>query len=104
MYNSRVEELREERGEYNEVQAIKDYEKCMLGQQTDNMRELNYQDQKAIHNLKYFTWVEQQAKDVKDLNQLWYDREIWHKLFTQVDVWDELIEEFNERTGLLKTL
>ena len=104
MYNSRVEELREERGEYNEVQAIKDYEKCMLGQHTDNMRELNYQDQKAIHNLKYFTWVEQQAKDVKDLNQLWYDREIWHKLFTQVDVWDELINEFNERTGLLKTL
>ena len=104
MYNSRVEELREERGEYTEVQAIKDYEKCMLGQHTDNMRELNYQDQKAIHNLKYFTWVEQQAKDVKDLNQLWYDREIWHKLFTQVDVWDELIEEFNERTGLLKTL
>ncbi len=104
MYNSRVKELREERGEYNEVQAIKDYEKCMLGQHTDNMRELNYQDQKAIHNLKYFTWVEQQAKDVKDLNQLWYDREIWHKLFTQVDVWDELIEEFNERTGLLKTL
>ena len=104
MYHSRLEELRKERGEYNNIQAIKDYEKCMLGQQIDNMRELNYQDQKAIHNLKYFTWVEQQAKEVKDLNQLWYDREIWDKLFKQVNVWDELINEFNERTGLLKTL
>lgn len=104
MYHSRVKELRDERGEYNTIQAVKDYEKCILGQQTDNMRELNYQDQKAIHNLKYFTWVEQQAKDVKDLNQLWYDRQIWHKLFTQVEVWDELIEEFNKRTGLLKNL
>lgn len=104
MYKSRLEELKAERGEYTFIQAAKDYEKSIMGQQTDNMRELNYQDQKAIHNLKYFTWVEQQAKDVKDLNQLWYDREIWGKLFNQVHTWDELINEFNERTGLLKTL
>ena len=37
------------------------------------MKELNYNDRKAIHNLKYYTWVEQQGKDVEDLNQLWYD-------------------------------
>jgi len=39
------------------------------------MKELNYYDRKAIHNLKYFTWVEQQGKEVEDLNQLWYDRD-----------------------------
>ncbi|NPA44312.1 MAG: pyridoxal-phosphate dependent enzyme, partial [Chlorobi bacterium] len=99
MYKSRVEELREERGNYNEVQAIKDFEKCMLGQQIDNMRELGYHDRKAIHNLKYFTWVEQQEKDVEDLNQLWNDRNIWNTMFNQVHKWDELINEFNERTG-----
>jgi limonene-1,2-epoxide hydrolase len=102
MYHSRLDELKAEKGEYNAVQAAKDFEVCLAGQKTDNMRELNYQDQKAIHNLKYFTWVEQQAKDVKDLNQLWYDRVLWDKLFNQVKLWDELIKEFNERTGLLK--
>jgi len=102
MYISRIDELRAERGAYNNVQAIKDFERCMLGQNIDNMRELGYQDQKAIHNLKYFTWVEQQEKDVEELNQLWYDRNVWDTMFNQVHRWDELINEFNERTGVLK--
>ena len=66
------------------------------------MKELNYYDRKAIHNLKYFTWVEQQGKNVEELNQLWYDRKLWPELFNQIHRWDELIMEFNERTGLLK--
>jgi len=41
---------------------------------------------------------------VGDLNTLWYDHDIWNKLFDQVKVWDSLIEEFNEKTGLLKYL
>ncbi|OFX18319.1 MAG: pyridoxal-5-phosphate-dependent protein subunit beta [Bacteroidetes bacterium GWA2_31_9] len=102
MYGSRLDELTHEKGKYNDIQAIKDYEKCILGQVTDNMRELNYQDQKAIHNLKYFTWVEQQAKEVEDLNQLWYDHDLWQNLFNQPKVWDEMIEQFNDETGLLK--
>lgn len=102
MYLSRIEELRQERGNYNEMQAAKDFEKCILGQNEANMRELNYQDQKAIHNLKYFTWVEQQAKDIEELNQLWYDRNVWDSMFNQVHRWDELINEFNDRTGVLK--
>ncbi|HRW62393.1 MAG TPA: pyridoxal-phosphate dependent enzyme [Bacteroidales bacterium] len=102
MYQSRLTELKESRGEYNDIQAIKDFERCLLACTTDYMKELNYYDQKAIHNLKYYTWVEQQAKDVEDLNQLWNDREIWEKQFNQVKRWDELILEFNERTGLLK--
>jgi cysteine synthase len=102
MYLSRIEELRAERGNYTELQAAKDFEKCILGQQTDNMKELGYQDRKAVHNLKYFTWVEQQAKDIEELNQLWYDRNVWDTMFNQVHRWDELINEFNERTGVLK--
>ena len=57
-----------------------------------------------IHNLKYFTWVEQQAKEIEDLNQLWYDREIWNKVFHQNEKLDEMINEFNEETGVLKKL
>ncbi|MFC2086219.1 pyridoxal-phosphate dependent enzyme [Bacteroidota bacterium] len=102
MYQSRIAELREEKGNYTITNAIKDLEKSLYGIQTDNMKELTYHDQKVIHNLKYFTWIEQQEKELEDLNQLWYDREIWPTMFNQVERWDELINEFNERTGLLK--
>ncbi len=102
MYVSRLAELNSERGAYTLLQAAKDHEKCMLGTTTDYMKELTYEDQKVIHNLKYFTWIEQQEKEVEDLRQLWDDREIWPKVFSQPTRWDELINEFNERTGLLK--
>lgn len=102
MYVSRLTELNAERGAYTLLQAAKDHEKCMLGTTTDYMKELTYDDQKVIHNLKYFTWIEQQEKEVADLRQLWDDREIWPKIFSQPARWDELINEFNERTGLLK--
>jgi len=104
MYQSRLGELKESRGEYNDIQAVKDFEKCILACTVDYMKELDYYGRKAIHNLKYYTWVEQQAKDVEDLNQLWNDREIWEKQFNQIKRWDELIQEFNERTGLLKDI
>lgn len=104
MYQSRIQELKDENGSYTEIQAVKDFEKCILGSTVDYLKELNYYDRKAIHNLKYFTWVEQQGKEVEDLNLLWFDRDIWNKQFHQVNKWDELINEFNERTGLLKEL
>lgn len=104
MYQSRLEELTTEKGKYDEIQAIKDLEKCLRGAGCDFMKELNYNDRKALHNLKYFTWVEQQGKAVEDLNQLWYDREIWNKQFLQVNNWDNLINEFNARTGLLEKI
>lgn len=100
MYRSRLNELREHRGHYTEMQAAVDHEKCLLGASTCDMRELTFTDRKAIHNLKYFTWVEQQGKDVEDLRQLWDDRTFWPGVFSQPARWDELILEFNERTGL----
>ena len=104
MYQSRLEELTLEKGAYNSTQAVKDMEKCLLGQGTDHLKELNYYDRKAIHNLKYFTWVEQQAKEIDDLNQLWYDRTIWDNMLQQANKWDEMINEFNEATSVLKSL
>lgn len=104
MYRSRVVELREQRGEYTEIQAVKDLEKCLFGTTTDNMKELTYQDKKTVHNLKYFTWREQQEKDVEDLEQLWYDREIWPRIFKQPEAWDTLIDQFNDMTGVLARL
>jgi len=96
MYGSRLEELKAEKGAYSEMQAGRDFEKSMLAASVEYMKELSYTDRKAIHNLKYFTWIEQQEKPLDELNQLWYDHDLWPKLFAQAAKWDEMIEEFNQ--------
>ncbi|MCQ2553011.1 MAG: pyridoxal-phosphate dependent enzyme [Clostridia bacterium] len=103
MYQSRIEELNAEHGPYSVMQAAIDHNVHMLGLKTDNMRELTYQDRKRVHNLKYFTWVEQQGKTVSELNALWYDTEhTWDAVHKASKKLDKLINEFNEATGLLK--
>ena len=105
MYGSRIEELNEKHGAYSEEEARLDHNLHMLGLKTDSMMELTYEDRKRIHNLKYYTWVEQQARDVKDLNALRYDTKgTWDAVHAQAKELDELINEFNEATGLLKAL
>ena len=105
MYQSRIEELNEMHGAYNAEEARLDHNLHMLSLKTDSMMELTYEDRKRIHNLKYYTWVEQQARDVKDLNALWYDTKgTWDAVHAQAKELDELINEFNEATGLLKAL
>ncbi len=105
MYRSRIEELNEMYGAYSDRAAELDHNLHILNLKTDSMAELGYRDRKRIHNLKYYTWVEQQGRTVEDLNALWYDTKgTWDAVHAQADELDALIDEFNERTGLLKTL
>ena len=103
LYQSRLHGLREERGEYTDRDAATDYGRYLLGTTTDHVEELGYWERKRIHNLKYFTWVEQQGKEHQALNAQWYDRNYWDAIHEQVDEIDALIEAFNERTGLLSS-
>jgi len=102
LYGSRVNELKEERGEYTDVDSAKDYETCLQEIDTEHLIELSYRDKKRMHNLKYFTWVEQQGKEVEDLDAQWYDENWWSDRLDITDKWDKLINEFNEKTGLIK--
>jgi cysteine synthase len=97
LYESRMQELRESAGEYSAQSADRHYARYLQGITTDHVRELNYADRKALHNFKYFTWVEQQGKSSDELRQLW-DTEFWSRVFSTeiVDEWDRLIEAFNE--------
>ena len=105
LYGTRLKEPRETYGEYSELDAVKDYHRYLMAVHIDNMQELSYYDRKRIHNLKYFTWIEQQGRDVDELNAQWYDYpDYWKRIHAKVDEIDQLIEEFNERTGLLKRL
>ncbi len=102
LYQSRIQEMREEYGEYTENDAAADYHQYLLGQTTDHMLETTYWDRKRIHNLKYYTWVEQQGKTYEEIQQQWYDRDYWTSFQKQIPEIDELIKQFNEMTGLLK--
>ncbi|MFP4687644.1 MAG: pyridoxal-5-phosphate-dependent protein subunit beta, partial [bacterium] len=101
LYESRLQELNEDSGEFNEDNAARHYEKCLLGQSTDHMLDLRYEDRLRVHNLKYFTWVEQQGKDSEELNDQWYDPEYWNRIHQQTGDIDELIREFNDRVGII---
>jgi len=103
MYLSRLEELRQEEGLYTREKASADFSTSLQGEGIDNMLELTQQERRRVHNLKYYTWVEQQGKTSDELNDQWYNQE---KNFTavqkQTDEIDALINDFNARTGLLK--
>jgi cysteine synthase len=103
LYQTRFRQMREAFGPYSEIAASKDYHRYLMGENTANMRELTYYDKRHIHNLKYFTWIEQQGKELDELNAQWYDfPEYWDRIHRQVEDIDRLIDQFNERTGLMK--
>jgi cysteine synthase len=103
MYGSRLKELTEQKGAYSVGRALADHERYMLGVGTDTMEELTYPTRKRVHNLKYYTWIEQQGRELEELNQQWYDFDgYWGGMHKQVAQVDALIEDFNAQTGLLK--
>ncbi|MGZ5022065.1 MAG: pyridoxal-phosphate dependent enzyme [Chthoniobacterales bacterium] len=100
LYGSRVEELKKELGAYRAQDAIADFAGPLAHQSVDYFKELTYPERKAIHNLKYYTWVEQQGKSCAELNEQW-NPDYWRSLFEEEVVhFDQLIEEFNRHVGL----
>jgi len=98
MYSSRLRELNAQRGAYTRDDAVADYE--MLKQiGTDALLELRYTEKKRIHNLKYYTWVEQQGKSHTELNAQWYDRDYWKRIYAARAELDDMIIDFNKRVA-----
>jgi cysteine synthase len=102
LYGSRLKEMHAEYGEYSEIDAAADFARYLQGVTTDNMLELSYVDRRRIHNLKYFTWVEQQGKTYEEIMAQWYDANYWTSVQSQVAEIDSLIDEYNARVGLLE--
>jgi cysteine synthase len=100
LYGSRLRELTAEHGEFSARDAAVAYDRYLLGQSTENMEELTYPARKRVHNLKYFTWVEQQGKSYQEIQAQWYQKDYWSSVHNQVGEIDALIDEFNGRVGL----
>jgi cysteine synthase len=101
MYKSRLEEMELERGhKYTLLHAALDHGVSVMGLRTDNVEELTYQSRKRIHNLKYYTWIEQQMYDLDELNEQWYDYDnYWSRLHQMGPEFDQLINQFNDLIG-----
>ncbi len=95
MYGSRIAEMNAERGAYTQRQADKDFDRIQ-GQSVDHVMELSQVDKRRIHQLKYFSWVEQLGKGVDELRAQWDDhRNYWGGLRAQAADLDVIINEFN---------
>jgi cysteine synthase len=97
MYESRLTELNAERGEFTSLDAAASYGQHLMGQSIAHVQELGYYDKKRIHNLKYYTWVEQQGKTYEEIQAQWYDPDYWTSIQAMADPIDEMIESFNAR-------
>ncbi len=96
MYGSRLLELTAERGKYDQRQADRDYDRLM-GVSVDHVLELSQVDKRRVHQLKYFTWIEQLGKDLGELRAQWDDyRAYWGGLRSEVGALDAMIEDFNK--------
>ena len=100
LYGSRIEEMERQSGEFSSYDAAEVYAGSLRGVTTDAMEELTYASRKRIHNLKYYTWVEQQGKTYAEIQAQWYDPSYWTDVQSQVAEIDDLIEQFNARVGL----
>ncbi|MEG1997201.1 MAG: pyridoxal-5-phosphate-dependent protein subunit beta, partial [Clostridiales bacterium] len=95
-YGSRLCELQEQGGAYNQAKAALDYGLHLMGQRTDKLLELTYPEKRRVHNLKYYTWIEQQGKELAELNAQWYDTDnYWGGVHQQAAQIDQLIDQFN---------
>jgi cysteine synthase len=100
LYGSRILEMREQFGEFTPYDAAEVYARYLQGVDTDNMLELTYPERKRVHNLKYFTWVEQQGKTFDEIQEQWYAPNYWTDIQAQVPEIDALITEFNAKVGI----
>jgi cysteine synthase len=101
LYTSRLHEMHSELGAYTEKDAAIHEALYLGGLSTDHMKELSYEERRRIHNLKYFTWVEQQGKTYEEILAQWYERDYWEKIQGVVPMIDSLILKFNDEVGLI---
>ena len=96
MYTSRLEEQNEIQGAFDEYAAVRALAGCLHHQSIDGALELTYYERLRVHNLKYYTWVEQQGKTYEEINAQWYDKSYWTDIPPLAEKIDALIEAFNK--------
>jgi cysteine synthase len=84
---------------FDAVAAAETFGRWMLAAGTDDLLETTAEDRARIFNLGYFTWVEQQGLSIEEFEAR-REQSFWTALRLKLDTWDEMIREFNARTGV----
>ncbi|MGO9660530.1 MAG: pyridoxal-phosphate dependent enzyme [Acidimicrobiales bacterium] len=92
-------EARDFPGGFDAVAAGEAFGRWMLAAGTDHLLETTKRDRERIFNLGYFTWVEQQGLSFEDFVAR-REASFWSELRGKLPVWDEMIKEFNSRSGV----
>jgi cysteine synthase len=87
-------------GGFDAVAAAELHGRHLLGAGTDAMLELSAADRRRVFNLGYYTWVEQQGISIADFVAR-REPGFWEGLLGLVPAWDDMIREFNARTGMV---
>ena len=101
MYNSGREPIRQRDfgGTFGRAEAAATVERHLGDPGVHAVLDLDERERRRIFNLGYFTWVEQQNLDV-DAFTARGEEAWWDAMVPTVELWDELITDFNQRTGL----
>lgn len=91
-YYSVMDWLDKTEGEMDEAMATGRMMSTFRGQKLDYISEGSLENRERWHNLKYYTWVEQQAKSVEELDAQ-RDSEWWHEHQQLIDELDKRILE-----------
>ena len=84
---------------FDEATAAGVFGRWMLGADTSDLLETTTVDRDRIFNLGYYTWVEQRGISVEDFVAR-REPAFWRGLRDRVEAWDQMIVEFNARTGV----
>jgi cysteine synthase len=100
MYRSEIPKTVARRfgGRFDGVSAGETWGGALAAAATDNLLELTRTERKRIFNLGYFTWVEQQGVSVPEFSAR-AQQSFWDGLLDLVPAWDEMIAEFNVKSG-----
>jgi cysteine synthase len=84
---------------FDAVAAAEAFGRWVLGAGTDHLLDTTATDRERIFNLGYYTWVEQQGLSIEDFDAR-RRASFWSSLRHKLPTWDEMIREFNSRSGV----
>jgi cysteine synthase len=86
--------------QFDRADAARIHGEHLLAVADDHLLDLTDADRNRIFNLGYYTWVEQQGVSVEEF-EVRRRQGFWRDLRDLLPAWDDMIREFNDRTGVL---
>ena len=95
-YHSVMENMTKTYGRLDRNEAKHRFESIVLDAKTDWIFEGTMDNRLRWHNLKYYTWVEQQGKDVEELNST-MSQAFWKEEASRIEETDEMLVDYRRK-------